>query len=140
MLGSSGLAVEMVDEVSSPAMPFSGEPIDRRHLSRMTLGERSLTTDPDRILPALIAMIGAFLLFGLVALTPAELRELAKETVPALWGLSNLLFYTGGDYFAPAAERSPLLMTWSLGIEEQFYIVLPFILLLAARLRRYIKL
>ncbi|PCG14732.1 MULTISPECIES: acyltransferase family protein [Sphingomonas] len=86
-----------------------------------------------RILPALIAMIGAFLLFGLVALTPAELRELAKETVPALWGLSNLLFYTGGDYFAPAAERSPLLMTWSLGVEEQFYLLFPFVMLAAIR-------
>lgn len=43
MLGSSGLAVEMVDEVSSSAgFPSSREPIDRGHLSRMTLGERSL--------------------------------------------------------------------------------------------------
>jgi HPt (histidine-containing phosphotransfer) domain-containing protein len=42
MLGSYGLAMEMVDEVSSPAMPTSREPIDRGHLSRMTLGERSL--------------------------------------------------------------------------------------------------
>jgi len=42
MLGSSGLAVEMVDEVSSSAIPSSREPIDRGHLSRMTLGERSL--------------------------------------------------------------------------------------------------
>lgn len=82
-----------------------------------------------RILPALFALLLVLYLVGLTLLTPLELRELGKEAVATIFGASNVLFYLGGDYFAPAADLNPLLMTWSLGVEEQFYLVFPFIVL-----------
>ncbi|WP_066701081.1 acyltransferase family protein [Sphingobium amiense] len=89
-----------------------------------------------RILPALFFLLAAMFLAGAVLLSPQELRELGKEAVPTTFGLSNLLYYTGGGYFGPASDAQPLLMTWSLGVEEQFYIVLPFIMMLLVKLRR----
>ena len=89
-----------------------------------------------RILPALFFLLAAMFLAGVLLLSPQELRELGKEAVPTTFGASNLLFYTGGGYFGPASDAQPLLMTWSLGVEEQFYIVLPFIMLLLVKLRR----
>lgn len=89
-----------------------------------------------RILPALFFLLAAMFLAGAALLSPQELRELGKEAVPTTFGLSNLLFYTGGGYFGPASDAQPLLMTWSLGVEEQFYVVLPFIMMLLAKLRR----
>jgi peptidoglycan/LPS O-acetylase OafA/YrhL len=89
-----------------------------------------------RILPALFFLLGVLYLAGLVLLSPQELRELGKEAVPTVFGLSNLLFYTGGGYFGPASDAQPLLMTWSLGVEEQFYLVLPFVMLAMVKIRR----
>jgi peptidoglycan/LPS O-acetylase OafA/YrhL len=78
-----------------------------------------------RIVPALIAVLLIFFAIGCLLLTPDEFRELGKESVAAVFGASNLVFFLQADYFAPAAELTPLLHTWSLGVEEQFYIVLP---------------
>lgn len=89
-----------------------------------------------RILPALFFLLGVMYAAGALLLSPQELRELGKEAVPTTFGLSNLLFYTGGGYFGPASDAQPLLMTWSLGVEEQFYIVLPLLMLALAKLRR----
>ena len=80
-----------------------------------------------RILPALFVLLLILYVVGITILTPQETRELSKEAVSAVFGMSNLLFYRGGDYFAPAADASPLLMTWSLGVEEQFYLLFPFV-------------
>jgi len=50
--------------------------------------------------------------------------------------LSNFLFWIKIDYFNPPSESEPLLMTWSLGVEEQFYMVIPLLMLLLSRLRK----
>ncbi|MFZ2994730.1 acyltransferase family protein [Sphingobium sp.] len=89
-----------------------------------------------RILPALFAMLTACYLVGALVMTPEEYRELGKEAVAAIYATSNILFYTGGGYFAPAADFKPLLMTWSLGVEEQFYILFPFVMIALLRFRR----
>ncbi len=88
-----------------------------------------------RILPALYAMLVGMMAIGLFVFTPEEMRQLGREAVAAALGLSNVLYYLGGGYFAPAADYSPLLMTWSLGIEEQFYLLFPFVALGLVRLR-----
>ena len=86
-----------------------------------------------RIVPALIALLLTLFGTAFFLLTPSEMRELGKETVAAVIGASNFLFYWGGDYFAPASDLNPLLHTWSLGVEEQFYIVLPILAIVLAR-------
>ncbi|AUW59844.1 hypothetical protein C1T17_18940 [Sphingobium sp. SCG-1] len=88
-----------------------------------------------RILPAFLTLIAIFYVVGLLALTPLELKELGKESLASIFAASNVLFYLGGGYFAPDADRNPLLMTWSLGVEEQFYILFPIILLLLLKQR-----
>lgn len=89
-----------------------------------------------RIAPALFFMLMVLLLLGYLLLSPLELSQLAKYSMAVFLSVPNMLLLKSGDYFSADADLNPLLMTWSLGIEEQFYIVLPFILLLAVRLRR----
>ncbi|MGK2910283.1 MAG: acyltransferase family protein [Sphingobium sp.] len=88
-----------------------------------------------RILPAFLTLLAICYVVGVLALTPMELKEFGKEAFAAVLAASNILFYSGGGYFAPDADRNPLLMTWSLGVEEQFYIIFPLILLLLLRQR-----
>ena len=87
-----------------------------------------------RILPALIAVTLTTLALGMALLGPGELARFAVSGVAALFGASNVWFWHSIDYFAPDARYEPLLMTWSLGIEEQFYLILPPVLLLCRRL------
>ncbi|WP_336777349.1 acyltransferase family protein [Pantoea sp. USHLN256] len=89
-----------------------------------------------RIAPALFFMMAILLLLGFILLSPLEFSQLAKYSVAVFISVPNMLLLKSGDYFSSDSDLNPLLMTWSLGIEEQFYIVLPFILLLAARLKR----
>lgn len=88
-----------------------------------------------RILPAFLTLLLICYVVGFLALTPLELKELGKEAVASVFAVSNVLFYLGGGYFAPDADRNPLLMTWSLGVEEQFYILFPIVLLLLLKQR-----
>jgi len=83
-----------------------------------------------RIAPALFFMLMVLLLLGYLLLSPLELSQLAKYSMAVFLSVPNMLLLKSGDYFSADADLNPLLMTWSLGIEEQFYIVLPFILLL----------
>jgi peptidoglycan/LPS O-acetylase OafA/YrhL len=58
-------------------------------------------------------------------LSPGELRGVGSSAAAAVASMSNVLYARGAGYFAPATEKNPLLMTWSLGVEEQFYLVVP---------------
>jgi peptidoglycan/LPS O-acetylase OafA/YrhL len=86
-----------------------------------------------RILPALIALSAAIALLGLFVLGPDELSRLAGSIAAALSGGANVWFWATANYFSPDSRHLPFLMTWSLGIEEQFYLVLPPLLLVAHR-------
>ncbi|MBS0563973.1 MAG: acyltransferase [Proteobacteria bacterium] len=82
-----------------------------------------------RILPALLALIAACLLAGYFVLLPLPFMDLAQSTLWTLAFASNAWFYRRtSDYFAPTANSEPLLHTWSLAVEEQFYIGFPILL------------
>ena len=89
-----------------------------------------------RILPALFAVLLVTLAAALILLSPAETLRLARSAFAATLSGSNLLFWWTADYLAVKSEFHPLLMTWSLGVEEQFYAVIPLLMVLLARLRR----
>jgi peptidoglycan/LPS O-acetylase OafA/YrhL len=88
-----------------------------------------------RIMPALLFLLLVMTVLGAVMMTPAEFRDFGKEAVPTIFGLSNILYYMGGGYFAQTADYNSLLMTWSLGIEEQFYVIFPIVILILRKAR-----
>ncbi len=85
-----------------------------------------------RILPALLAMLIASGIAGWILL-PADFRDFGQSLAAiALFG-SNLLFMGWQGYFSLTTEATPLLHTWSLAVEEQFYILFPALLLMVRR-------
>ena len=85
-------------------------------------------------------MVGITLLAGLVLLLPNDLEDLAESTVAQQLMLANVYFWRNTGYFDGPAELKPLLHTWSLAVEEQFYLGFPFLLLLCKRLKRHLLL
>ncbi|MGY8685946.1 acyltransferase family protein [Bradyrhizobium sp. UFLA05-153] len=81
-----------------------------------------------RIFPALAVCLFAVLAYGFVSLTPIELATLGKHVFFGAGFLSNIALWSESGYFDTAASLKPLLHLWSLGIEEQFYIVWPVLL------------
>jgi len=87
-----------------------------------------------RIVPALFVTTFATILFSLLILPIDELKEFSKSVVSVSTFTSNIFFWQNLDYFSAVAELKPLLHTWSLGIEEQFYILFPIFMLLTKNL------
>lgn len=81
-----------------------------------------------RIGPALLVMLAFVAIGGYFILLPKEYESLSGSTIAAILSASNLYFWSTTNYFAAAAETKPLLHTWSLGVEEQFYLMLPVLL------------
>lgn len=89
-----------------------------------------------RILPALIPVIVITLAVGWVTLMPLELKRLGRSALATSLFASNFHFLRSLDYFLPLADFEPLLHTWSLAVEEQFYLFFPPMLMALAALGR----
>lgn len=86
-----------------------------------------------RIVPALLVTIAATTLATFVLFSPDRLMGCSRSAIGAILSFSNIVFWNEAGYFDVASDFKPLLHTWSLGIEEQFYLVWPALLFLASR-------
>ncbi len=89
-----------------------------------------------RILPAAFAMVACVLALGSAILLPRETTDLAQQALAAITFSSNFLFWLQQGYFDDAAINKGLLHTWSLAVEEQYYILFPVAAVAALSLRR----
>ena len=78
-----------------------------------------------RILPALFLVMLVCLPVAWFVMLPAQLQEFGQNAMAVSLFVSNIVLWLNTDYFAASAELNPLLHTWSLAVEEQFYIFFP---------------
>lgn len=78
-----------------------------------------------RLLPTLFLIILLSLVAGYILMMPNQLKDLSSSAISSLLFVSNIWFYFTDNYFAEPSLLKPLLHTWSLSIEEQFYIFFP---------------
>ncbi|MES2987622.1 MAG: acyltransferase, partial [Pseudomonadota bacterium] len=91
-----------------------------------------------RILPALFLVILCCIPPALLLLRPPQLIEFARSVVSSTFFSSNILFWREGGYFGASNDIKPLLHTWSLAVEEQYYIFFPIAVALAYRTKSYL--
>lgn len=92
-----------------------------------------------RILPALFLVILTSIPLAWLTMYPSQMEDFSQSILSVLFFISNIYFWREDDYFGPRAEEMPLLHTWSLSVEEQFYVVFPLLLILCFWLgRRYV--
>ncbi len=92
-----------------------------------------------RILPALLSMMLFCLIVGYFLYLPEDFKNLGQQVFSQTFFASNILFYLQSGYFDSANETKPLLHTWSLAVEEQFYFFFPVALYIAWKFfRKYV--
>lgn len=89
-----------------------------------------------RLFPALACVLVVSLLAAVVIFSPEHLKRFARELMTAVLSVSNIFFFSESGYFDIDKQFKALLHTWSLGVEEQFYLVWPVFLFFALKLGR----
>ena len=111
---------------------ISGLVLDQLRAGKFTMSGFYLRR-ARRILPALLLMLFVTSLMTLLILMPDELQDFAKLMISSVTFVPNLALLSETGYFDVGAHMKPLLHMWSLGVEEQFYFIWPFFLMLMAR-------
>lgn len=84
----------------------------------------------ERLLPALLVLLAAVLVHSVVATSPGERHQTAGDTLASLFFVQNWRLVARGDaYFDMLGDPSPLRHLWTLGVEEQFYLIVPWLLM-----------
>jgi peptidoglycan/LPS O-acetylase OafA/YrhL len=116
---------------------ISGFLITSLLLAEREAGSFSLTNFYERrarrILPALFCVILVCLPFAWFWMLPYQLKEFSQSLVAVATFASNILFWKQSGYFDVSAELKPLLHTWSLAVEEQYYVVFPLLVMMLWR-------
>ena len=116
---------------------LSGYLITRQIALDLREGNFSLLAFYDRrirrLFPALFAMLFVSTVAAIVILLPDDLLAFGQTLIAVSFSVGNFHFWSASGYFAPAAESIPLLHTWSLAVEEQFYLLFPPLLMLLWR-------
>ncbi|MDX2274005.1 MAG: acyltransferase family protein [Hyphomonadaceae bacterium] len=84
-----------------------------------------------RLMPAVWTTVALTMAAAAVLMTPDAAHDTAISAIAAIFSVSNFTFWMESGYWDTGAELKPLLHTWSLGVEEQFYLIWPFLLILA---------
>ena len=112
---------------------ISGYLITKIILSDLERGAFSLVDFYERrarrILPALFFMMLVCLPFAWLWLLPSDMKDFSQSLAAVAVFGSNVLFWRESGYFSTAAEFKPLLHTWSLAVEEQYYLIFPILLM-----------
>lgn len=87
-----------------------------------------------RILPALFFVALISFILGMLFFSPGYFKDLWESIVASLFSVSNFYFFVNADYFDSGSLVKPLLHTWSLGVEEQFYLIWPLLLVFIYKL------
>ncbi len=113
---------------------ISGYLITTIILSELEKGKFSIVNFYERrarrILPALYIVMLVCIPFAWFLLLPSDMKDFSKSLVAVSVFASNILFWKESGYFDTAAELKPLLHTWSIGVEEQYYTIFPLFLIL----------
>ncbi|MDC1498742.1 acyltransferase [Amylibacter sp.] len=105
------------------------EDIENKRFSIVNFYERRAR----RILPALFFVMLVCIPFAWMWMVPSQMKDFSQSLVAVSLFASNILFWRESGYFDAAAEEKPLLHTWSLAVEEQYYVLFPIFLILAWR-------
>ncbi len=108
------------------------EDIEKNRFSLVGFYERRAR----RILPALFFVMMCCIPFAWMWMLPSQLKEFSHSLIAVSIFASNVLFWRETGYFMPAVDEKPLLHTWSLAVEEQYYLLFPIFLFLAWRFRK----